>query len=134
MRYVFLIFVTFFLACENRISNIEFNATCDLHIQDCKRNFNGEDIIFSFDPKPFKSMETINIKIYGIKQDYKNLKAHFYGMNMDMGEIVTKLNKSNDSYVGDVAISSCVRLMQYRMELYENDKPLGIFVDFVLKN
>ena len=53
---------------------------------------------------------------------------------MDMGTIKANLKNRGDIYAGSVVLSSCaVEVMNYRLELFERDKPLGIYIDFNLK-
>ena len=121
---------------DNQIQKIsaDSNITCDLNSQDCIVNHNGESITFSFYPRPLEAMAPLTLNVDGLKNEYKNLNARIYGLNMDMGTIKANLENIGDIYAGSVVLSSCVvEVMNYRLELFERDKPLGIYIDFNLK-
>lgn len=113
----------------------ESNITCDLNTQNCAINHNGNKIAFSFDPKPLEAMVPLTLKIEGLSSEYENLNARIYGLNMDMGIIKANLKNKGNLYIGTIILSSCVvEVMNYRLELYDGDKQLGIYIDFDLKS
>ena len=80
-------------------------------------------------------MAPLTLKISGLNSKYKNLNARIYGLNMDMGTIKANLENRGNLYMGTVVLSSCVvEVMNYRLELYDGDKQLGIYIDFDLKS
>ncbi|ARR01088.1 MULTISPECIES: hypothetical protein [Campylobacter] len=110
------------------------NITCDLNTQNCSIEHNGDQISFSFYPRPLEAMVPLTLKVDGLKHNYKNLNARIYGLNMDMGTIKANLENRGSLYIGSVVLSSCVvEVMNYRLELYDGDKQLGIYIDFNLK-
>ena len=113
----------------------ESNITCDLNTQNCSITHNGDKIGFSFYPRPLEAMTPLTLKVDGLHHKYKNLNARIYGMNMDMGTIRANLENRGNLYIGTVVLSSCVvEVMNYRLELYDGEKQLGIYIDFNLKN
>lgn len=110
------------------------NGECDLNLQNCVVKFGEKSVEISLEPKPLRSMVPLSLRINGLDGEYKNLKAHIYGLNMDMGTIKADLIKKGGVYIGNIVVSSCVTTMKYRLELFESDKSLGISVDFVLEN
>ena len=111
------------------------NITCDLNLDSCSVQKDGKTITFSFYPRPLSAMTPVTLKVDGLGGEYKNLNAQIYGINMDMGTIKAALEKRSNIYMGSIVLSSCVvAVMNYRLELYEGDKPLGIYIDFDLRS
>ncbi|WP_086302827.1 hypothetical protein [Campylobacter vicugnae] len=111
------------------------NITCDLNTQNCNISYKGKEIGFSFYPRPLEAMVPLTLKVEELNGQYKNLNARIYGLNMDMGTIKANLENRGNLYIGTVVLSSCVvEVMNYRLELYDGDKQLGIYIDFNLKS
>ncbi|RAZ52668.1 hypothetical protein [Campylobacter hyointestinalis] len=111
------------------------NITCDLNLDSCSVQKDGKTITFSFYPRPLSAMTPVTLKVEGLGGEYKNLNAQIYGINMDMGTIKAALEKRSNIYMGSIVLSSCVvTVMNYRLELYDGDKPLGIYIDFDLRS
>ena len=107
---------------------------CDLNMQNCKYKFNKKEVLISFEPKPIKSLELVNLNIENLGT-YENLKLKIYGLSMDMGELKPKIYKLNENtYESKVFLSACVlENMRFRAELFDGEKPLGFHFDFELR-
>ncbi|MCR6594112.1 hypothetical protein [Campylobacter insulaenigrae] len=106
---------------------------CDLNIQDCSYDFNGQKILVSLNPKPISSMSELDLNISNLG-DFSNLNARVYGLNMYMGDIVPKFKKNNNSYHAKLVLSSCtLDVMRFRIELFEDEKALDFYFDFDIK-
>ena len=114
--------------------NTTIPLECDLNIKDCKYKFNDKEILISLTPRPLQSLNPINLKIKNLG-DYENLKIKIYGLNMYMGEIKPKIHKINKTdYESKIILATCVLdIMRFRVELMQNDKPIGFHFDFDLK-
>ena len=136
MRFFGILVAVFLLfGCSDSKKEVNLqNGECDLNLQNCVVKFNDKVVEIALEPKPLQSMVPLSVRISGLGNNYANLKAHIYGLNMDMGTIKADLSKKGDIYAGNVVVSSCVTTMKYRLELFESEKSLGISVDFVLEN
>lgn len=106
---------------------------CDLNKQPCSVNYKGKNIIFDFVDRPLVILKETKIIIKNLDK-VDNLSAKLYGLNMYMGDIISEFDYLNKEYVGNIVFSSCIETtMRYRLELFSNDKSLGIFIDFDVK-
>ncbi|TXE89141.1 hypothetical protein FPD38_02460 [Campylobacter volucris] len=106
---------------------------CDLNIQECEYNFNGKKILISLNPKPITSMSELDLNISNLG-DFDKLNARVYGLNMYMGDIVPNFKKINNSYHTKLVLSSCtLDTMRFRIELFDDEKPLNFYFDFDVK-
>lgn len=136
MRFFGILVAVFLLfGCSDSKKEVNLqNGECDLNLQNCVVKFGEKSMEISLEPKPLRSMVPLSLRINGLDGEYKNLKAHIYGLNMDMGTIKADLIKKGGVYIGNIVVSSCVTTMKYRLELFESDNSLGVSVDFVLKD
>ncbi|WP_291952529.1 hypothetical protein [Campylobacter sp.] len=106
---------------------------CDLNIQDCNYDFNGQKVSVSLNPKPISSMSELKLIINNLG-NFNNLNARVYGLNMYMGDIIPKFKKINNSYQAKLVLSSCtLDIMRFRIEFFENEKALDFYFDFDVK-
>lgn len=114
-------------------AKVQSNLQCDLNKNDCYDS--SGKVSFSLTPRPVMAMVPTTLKINGLSGNFDNLNARLNGINMDMGEIRVDLEKRGDSYAGVMVISSCVvSAMQYKVELFDNDKKLNISTSFELRH
>ena len=105
---------------------------CDLNKEDCTLDVNGTKISFSIYPKPIMPMVPTSIKISGL--EVKNLKAKIYSLDMNMGIFNVEFKKMGSFYVGNFTLNACsMGVMRYRLELFDDEKDLNIFIDFDLR-
>lgn len=106
------------------------NLSCNLNGNACF----SADVKFSTTPNLIEAMRPFTLQISNLKGEFDDLNARIYGLNMDMGTILVRLNKIDEIYEGKAVISVCVvKEMVYRVELYDGKKPLGIYVDLKIK-
>lgn len=129
--YIFILAI--FLGCSS--DDTPFGNTvkltplkCDLNEKSCE---NDNKVIFEISPRPILAMQKHTLKIKGLQNNFKNPIAVFKGVNMYMGDIKTPLRFENGEFIGEFALSFCVmNTMRYRVEIYDNDEPSGIFIEF----
>lgn len=106
---------------------------CDLNKTSCEVDFKGNKIIFEINPKPLRVLEESKVIIKNLPK-YEKLNARLYGLNMYMGDIIAEFDYIDGVYKGDIVFSSCIEsTMRYRLELFDEDTSLGIFIDFDVK-
>ncbi|MBX1885424.1 hypothetical protein [Campylobacter peloridis] len=106
---------------------------CDLNLQDCSYDFRGKQVLINLNPKPIAAMVELDLNITNLG-DFKKLNARVYGLNMYMGDIVPKFKKNANSYHAKLVLSSCtLDIMRFRIELFNDDKPLDFYFDFDVK-
>lgn len=115
---------------ENPQIKADFNLTCDLNTQKCD---NASGIGFEFDPRPIEAMTPFMVHISNLPSQLNEPNVRIYGLNMDMGTIKVALKPNANSYEAKVVLSTCVvSKMEYRLELYDGDKSIGEYIDFIL--
>lgn len=107
---------------------------CDLNIQACEYDFKGRKVKVEFKEKPIQGLIENELVIENLGE-FKNLNARIYGLNMYMGDIVPHFEQFNQhSYKASVVPSACViDTMRFRVDFFENKKPIKFFFDFDLK-
>jgi len=116
---------------ENRpqISD-DANLSCDLNKNPCEMS----GVKFSLNSYPIEAMKPFELRISGLKGEFEDLNLRIYGLNMDMGTILSHFEKKGEIYETRAVVSVCVvKRMLYRAEIYDGKKPLGIFADFEMK-
>lgn len=106
---------------------------CDLNTQECEYNLNERKVLVSLSPKPITSMSELDLNISNIG-DFDKLNARVYGLNMYMGDIVPNFKKINNSYHAKLVLGLCtLDIMRFRIELFDDEKPLNFYFDFDVK-
>lgn len=107
---------------------------CDFATEDCVVKFEDKEIKFSLSPRPIVAMMPLTLRISGLDEQ-DGLKVKISGVNMDMGANEYELVRRGGDYMANITVSSCVmQQMIYRAQIFSNDKPLGLYSDFVLRN
>ncbi|EAI4447993.1 hypothetical protein ACR3S7_000243 [Campylobacter lari] len=107
--------------------------TCDLNIQECKYNFKDKKVLVNLNPKPITTLNELDLNITNLGE-FKKLNARVYGLNMYMGDIVPQFKKINNTYHAKLVLSSCtLDIMRFRIELFDDETPLGFYFDFDVK-
>lgn len=80
-------------------------------------------------PSDITSLESVVFRVQG--EDFSQLRAVIFGLNMDMGEVVVQFHKVDDKlYEGRAILTSCTgEVMQYRMELETNHGSAAVDFD-----
>ena len=80
-------------------------------------------------PNDITSLESVVFRVQG--EDFSQLRAVIFGLNMDMGEVVVQFHKVDDKlYEGRAILASCTEeVMQYRMELETNHGSAAVDFD-----
>lgn len=110
---------------------------CDLSKRPCQVKTATKAITFNLTPRPLEVMGDTLVQIEGLdsKLFSSNPSIRIYGLNMDMGKIITSLTQTAPGkYEAKVALSACLveNIMRYRIALYDGNTPLNIFMDFDL--
>lgn len=103
---------------------------CDLSKTQCEYDFLGKKVIIDINPKPIYMLEELTVRIKNLNE-YKNLNAQIYGLNMYMGTISDEFEKDGDDYITTIRLSTCqTKIMRFRIELFDGDDSIGLFGDF----
>ena len=110
---------------------------CDLNKRPCQVKAAKQTITFDLTPRPLEVMGDTLVRIEGLDSELfsSNPSIRIFGLNMDMGKIITSLTQTAPGrYEAKVALSACLveNIMRYRIALYDGNTPLDIFVDFDL--
>ncbi|MCW0186287.1 hypothetical protein OJP00_06890 [Campylobacter lari] len=106
---------------------------CDLNIQECEYNFKDKKVLVNLNPKPITTLNELDLNITNLGE-FKKLNARVYGLNMYMGDIVPQFKKINNTYHAKLVLSSCtLDIMRFRIELFDDETPLGFYFDFDVK-
>ncbi|WP_257935939.1 hypothetical protein UPTC15629_1201 [Campylobacter lari] len=107
--------------------------TCDLNVQECEYNFKDKKVLVNLNPKPIAALNELDLNITNLGK-FKKLNARVYGLNMYMGDIVPQFKKINNTYHAKLVLSSCtLDVMRFRIELFDDEAPLGFYFDFDVK-
>ncbi|MBZ7983858.1 hypothetical protein [Campylobacter sp. RM12647] len=137
MRVVLIFLALFFIACDDEKIDENYLNTplkCSINKDICEKDFEGRKISFEIINRPIRFMEETKLIIKGLPK-YDNLNLKLYGLNMDMGVINAELIRlDNGDYVSEFVVSTCLlSTMRYRLELFNNDKKIKLFIDFDMK-
>ncbi|MBT0878137.1 MULTISPECIES: hypothetical protein [unclassified Campylobacter] len=137
MRVVLIFLALFFIACDDEKIDENYLNTplkCSINKDICEKDFKGRKISFEIINRPIRFMEETKLIIKGLPK-YDNLNLKLYGLNMDMGVINAELIRlDNGDYVSEFVVSTCLlSTMRYRLELFNNDKKIKLFIDFDMK-
>ncbi|MBZ7981842.1 hypothetical protein AVBRAN12640_04745 [Campylobacter sp. RM12640] len=137
MRVVLMFLALFFIACDDEKIDENYLNTplkCSINKDICEKDFKGRKISFEIINRPIRFMEETKLIIKGLPK-YDNLNLKLYGLNMDMGVINAELIRlDNGDYESEFVVSTCLlSTMRYRLELFNNDKKIKLFIDFDMK-
>ncbi|MBT0879708.1 MULTISPECIES: hypothetical protein [unclassified Campylobacter] len=137
MRVVLIFLALFFIACDDEKIDENYLNTplkCSINKDICEKDFKGRKISFEIINRPIRFMEETKLIIKGLPK-YDNLNLKLYGLNMDMGVINAELIRlDNGDYESEFVVSTCLlSTMRYRLELFNNDKKIKLFIDFDMK-
>lgn len=137
MKAFLILIALFFIACnDEKIDENYLNTPlkCSINKDICEVNFKGKQVSFEILNRPIRFMEESKLIIKGLPK-YDNLSLNLYGLNMDMGVIKADFERlENGDYESIFVVSSCLlSTMRYRLELLNNNKKIGLFIDFDMK-
>lgn len=132
-------FAVFFATSEQKDKKRELikeltPLPCDLNLQACEYDFNGQKVRVEFKEKPVQSLIENELLVENLGE-FKELNAKIYGLNMYMGDIVPHFEKTHqNSYKANVVPSACViETMRFRVEFFTGKKPINFYFDFDIK-
>lgn len=108
---------------------------CNLLETPCKVSFDGSEVMFDINPRPISIMNESIITISNLSREIDDPKIRIYGLNMDMGVIITSLQKLDSTLQASVALSACLveDVMRYRISVYNGNEELKLYADFDLE-
>ena len=106
--------------------DVKTRLICNLSAQDCEASAGGQKALFSVARRPIEA--GINeLKISGIARELKNPSIRISGVSMDM-------MRDGENYAASLDIATCTHaVMRYKLEIYEDNEPSGLFVYFDLR-
>lgn len=113
--------------------DVKTRLICNLSAQDCEASAGGQKALFSVAHRPIEA--GINeLKISGIARELKNPSIRISGVSMDMGNAQAPLMRDGENYAASLDIATCTHaVMRYKLEIYEDNEPSGLFVYFDLR-
>ncbi len=130
--YKIILFLSLLLiSCNNTKDDFTKPLECSINKEICEIDFKNSKISFEIANRPIRFMNESKLIIKGLP-NYDNLSLKLYGLNMDMGIIEADLKKlENGDYESEFVVSTCMlSTMRYRLELFNNNKKIGLFIDF----
>lgn len=104
---------------------------CSLNVSACTITYQDSVISIESSMRPIQAMRPVTFFIKGFSNLSDDLVLKVYGLNMEMGTIITQATKEGDTYQATINLGTCsLQTMRYRLALYEGTKPLGAFIDF----
>lgn len=110
-----------------------FPLSCDLNLNSCTVEKDGERVKFSISPLPIKPLKEFELKISGLKE-CKEYVVKARGLNMHMGVVQAPLEQiAKDECRAKMIVASCTEpVMRYRVELFKGKESSEIYADFDL--
>ncbi|CAD7289119.1 hypothetical protein [Campylobacter suis] len=120
-----------FSASQNKLEPLK----CDLNVKPCEVIYNNKSIKFDFLDDKITPMQELTLIISGLdKLNFHSPSLQIYGLNMNMGNINAKLAKQDENFISNIVLSSClIDVMRYRLEVLEQGRKTGLYIDFDLK-
>ena len=113
--------------------DIRTRLGCNLAAQDCETNAGGQKALFSVARHPIEAGAN-ELKISGISRELKNPSVKISGVSMNMGNAEFPLKRSANGYEATLDVAVCTHaVMRYKLEIYEDGEPSGLFVYFDLR-
>lgn len=113
--------------------DIRTRLSCNLAAQDCETSAGGQKAVFSVTRRPIEAGAN-ELKISGISRELKNPSVKISGVSMSMGDAEFPLERSADGYEAALDVAVCTHaVMRYKLEIYEDGEPSGLFVYFDLR-
>ncbi len=104
---------------------------CSLNTSSCTITYQDSIISIESSTHPIQAIHPVTFFIKGFSNLSDDLVLKVYGLNMEMGTIMTQATKEGDTYQATINLGTCsLHTMRYRLALYEGIKPLGAFIDF----
>lgn len=136
MPQIIIFLMLFFVACNDEVSEeyLKTPLKCSINQEICTKKYKNNEVIFEIENRPIRFMSESKLIIKGLPK-YDNLSLKLYGLNMDMGIIEANFTRlENGDYESEFIVSTCMlSTMRYRLELFENSKKIGLFIDFDMK-
>ena len=136
LSFCLLFIATFGFATDESdalFRDIRTRLSCNLAAQDCETSAGGQKAVFSVTRRPIEAGAN-ELKISGISRELKNPSVKISGVSMSMGDAKFPLKRSADGYEAALDVAVCTHaVMRYKLEIYEDGEPSGLFVYFDLR-